>query len=95
MTTFIGFKFNGNFSVFSFSVDCAVTQSSYTFKNTPSALPQLEEQSWRALCSTGQLQFQDVSVRFISSEHKVPLAAPLHEVSTHTLGAILKGSGLL
>lgn len=41
----------------SFSLDCAVTQSSYTFQNTLSALTQLEEQSWSGLSSTGQLQF--------------------------------------
>lgn len=39
----------------------------------------LSEQSW-----TVQLwpiaMFQDISVRFISSEQELPLAAPLHEV---------------
>lgn len=39
----------------SFGLGCAVTQSSYTFQNTLSALTQLEEQSWSGLCSAGHL----------------------------------------
>lgn len=84
MTIFVRFKFSTNFPILSFSLGCAVPQSTDTLESTlcphPAGRTILEwaEQHW-------PIVIQDISVRFISSEHKVPLAAPLHEVSTLSL----------
>lgn len=74
-----------NFPIFSSSQGCAVTQSSYSFKST--LCPHTAGRTvleWTVQHCPIEM-FQDISVRFISSEHKVPLAAPLHEVSTLSL----------